>query len=195
MPRADRAARPAHGPTRAARVAPRFTSASTCVPIVRRAGKSPPGIPRIARPVRASSGPSSNTDPRSFPTSSWLGSDVLISRQRTRTVVVPRPCTSAPSSVKSCAITSTSPIRGILLRTHSSVVRRQAASRGSAAFLLPSTSIEPDMGRPPSINRLDIKSLPCRRSLPAARRRSARGPAGGTGRSGFEYPRLSLPLR
>ena len=40
------------------------------VPIVRRAGKSPPGMPSIARPVRASSGPSSSTDPRSLPTSS-----------------------------------------------------------------------------------------------------------------------------
>ena len=69
--------------------------------------------------------------------------------------------------VSSFAITSTSPMRGMFVSTHSSVVSRHAASSGSAAFLLPSTSIVPEIGRPPSISRLDIKNLPGRRSLPA----------------------------
>ena len=161
-------------PVEGSTVAPRLTSASIWVPMVRRAGKSPPGIPRMARPVRASSGPSNRTDPRSLPTSSLLGSDVLMFWQRTRTVVVPRPWTSAPISFRSLAITSTSPMRGMLVSTHSSVVSRHAASSGSAAFLLPSTSMRPEIARPPSINRLDIKSLPGKRSLPAAPRRTAR---------------------
>ena len=54
--------------------APIASSASRWVPIVRRAGKSPPGGAICARPSRASSGPSSSTDPRSRPTSVRSGS-------------------------------------------------------------------------------------------------------------------------
>ena len=38
---------------------------------------------------------------------------------------------------------------GMLVSTHSSVVSRRAASSGSAAFLFPSTSIVPEIRRPP----------------------------------------------
>ena len=56
------------------RARPSPASASRCVAIVRRAGKSPPGGASCARPRRASSGPSSSTEPRSRPTSAPSGS-------------------------------------------------------------------------------------------------------------------------
>ena len=58
-----------------------------CVEIVRRAGKSPPGGAMCARPVRASSGPSSSTDPRSRPTSARSGESVVNVGVRMRSVV------------------------------------------------------------------------------------------------------------
>ena len=107
-----------------------------CVEIVRRAGKSPPGGAMCARPVRASSGPSSSTEPRSRPTRPRSGESVVSFGVRMRSVVVPMPSTSAPRSRSSRAITSTSPMRGTLVSTHSSSVRRQAASSGSAGVLV-----------------------------------------------------------
>ena len=65
--------------------------------------------------------------------------------------------TSAPRSRSSRAITSTSPIRGTLVSTHSSSVSRHAASSGSAAFLLPSTATRPWSRWPPSISSVDIQ--------------------------------------
>ncbi len=146
--------------------------ASRCVEIERLAGKSPPGNARCARPRRASSGPISSTDPRIRPTSFASGSSFVTFSQRTRTVDVPMPSTVAPRSMSSCAIASTSLMRGMLVSTHSSLVRRHAASNGSAAFLLPSTSTDPDRRRPPSICRMDISSHQGRRFLPEARRRT-----------------------
>ena len=64
--------------------APIASSASRCVEIVRRAGKSPPGGAMCARPSRASSGPSSSTEPRSRPTSAAIG------------IVLPAPAGSDP---------------------------------------------------------------------------------------------------
>src|SRR5205807_1804006 len=80
---------------------------------------------------------------RGRPTSAPSGSSLTISGQRTRSVVLPMPSTSPLRSRISRAITSTSLIRGTLVRTHSSLVSRHAASSGSAAFLLPSTSTAP----------------------------------------------------
>src|SRR5204863_5853335 len=68
------------------------------------------------------------------------------------------PSTCPPRSRISRAITSTSLIRGTLVRTHSSTVNRQAASSGSAEFLFPSTSTALDRRWPPSINSVDINS-------------------------------------
>src|SRR5581483_3845364 len=132
-------------------------SASRCVLIVRRAGKSPPGAPRYARPRRASNGPSSSTDPRKRPTSAPSGSSLTTSGQQIRSVVLPIPSTSAPRSSSSRAITSTSLMRGTFVSTHASVVSRHAASSGSAAFLLPSTSTDPDRRWPPSMTSVDIE--------------------------------------
>src|SRR3954471_19267485 len=125
--------------------------------IVRRAGKSPPGGARTARPRRASSGPSSSTEPRSLPTNAPSGSSFTTSGQRTRSVELPMPSTSAPRSRSRRAITSTSLIRGTLVSSHHSVVSRHAASSGSAAFLLPSTETRPESRRPPSISSVDIE--------------------------------------
>ena len=55
----------------------------------------------------------------------------------------PRPRSSSP-------MTATSRIRGTLVSSHGSEVRRQAASSGRAAFLLPSTSTRPPSRWPPS---------------------------------------------
>ena len=83
--------------------------------MVRRVGKSPPGGATEARPVRASSGPSSSTEPRSRPTSARSGSWLRTSRHWMRSVVLPMPSTSAPRSSSSRAITSTSAMRGTLV--------------------------------------------------------------------------------
>src|ERR1051326_1523778 len=69
------------------------------------------------------------------------------------------PSTSAPRSSLSRAITSTSLMRGTFVSTHSSVVRRQAARSGSAEFLLPSTSTDPESRCPPSISSVDICAI------------------------------------
>ncbi len=69
------------------------------------------------------------------------------------------PSTSAPRSRSRRAITSTSPIRGTLVSTHSSSVSRHAASSGSAAFLLPSTATRPSRRCPPSISSVDIREV------------------------------------
>ncbi len=87
--------------------------------MVRRAGKSPPGAARRAEPLRASSGPSSSTDPRSRPTSAGSGRSELTEAHVMRTVDVPRPATVAPRPASRSIITSTSRIRGTLVRTHS----------------------------------------------------------------------------
>ena len=120
-----------------------------------------PAARRRARPRRASSGPSSSTEPRSRPTSALSGSSLVTSRHRMRSVVLPMPSTSAPRSSSSRAITSTSAMRGTLVSVHGSSVSRQAAISGSAAFLLPSTSTRPSMRRPPSITSVDMQ---CRQS-------------------------------
>ena len=131
--------------------------------------------------------------------------DLRAAHAQRRACRCPRP--AAPRSISSRAITSTSLMRGTLVSTHSSVVSRQAASSGSAVFLLPSTSTAPDRRWPPSISKCRHESVVVsvsvpatqllsssgsagrhrsrrdRRSLPAARRRSARARRPGTGRS------------
>jgi len=54
-------------------------------------------------------------------------------------------------------MTSTSPILGTFVITHSSSVSRHAARIGSAAFLLPSTATLPSSRVPPSIISEDIE--------------------------------------
>ena len=76
-------------------LAPIAASASRCVEIERRAGKSPPGGARCARPTRASNGPSRRTEPRSRPTSARSGAWLRTRAARTRSVVLPMPSTSA----------------------------------------------------------------------------------------------------
>ena len=147
-------------------------SAWMCVLIVRRAGKSPPGGARRAAPRRASSGPSSSTEPRSLPTSTGSGRSLVIDSHLIRSVDVPAPCTVAPRPWMISSSTSTSRIRGTLLMTHSSSLRRQAAISGSAEFLLPSTATVPDSRRPPSILKVAISPPPAREPAPDARIRS-----------------------
>ncbi len=158
--------------------------------MVRRAGKSPPGGASRAAPRRASSGPSSSTEPRSFPTSTGSGRSVVTVSHWMRNVGVPAPSTVAPSPRSSSSSTSTSRMRGTLAIVHSSSVSRQAAISGSAEFLFPSTVTAPDSRRPPSIRNVAISPpslptsprawpcprrarTPCSQSLPAAARRTS----------------------
>ena len=166
--------------------APIARSACRCVSIVRRAGKSPPGGASRARPRRASSGPSSSTEPRSRPTSAGSGSSVVIVAQRIAQRRRADALDLAPRSSSSRAITSTSRMRGTFVSTHSSSVSRHAASSGSAAFLLPST-VDPArqplaafnhqcghaVQTPRSVAQL-ARTHRDRRSPRAARRRTAR---------------------
>ena len=134
-------------------------------PLLARRGRAivaPPGGAITARPRRASSGPINSTEPRSRPTSVLSGSSFVTFAQRIRSVVLPMPSTSAPRSSSSRAITSTSAMRGMLVSVHHSSVNRHAATSGSAAFLLPSTSTRPSMRRPPSITNVDTRIHPDR---------------------------------
>ena len=146
-----------------------------------------------AFPTRASSGPSSSTEPRSRPTRVRSGAWVRDLLVRTLIVVVPMPSTSAPMSASRRAITSTSPMRGTLVSTHSSSVSRQAASSGSAAFLLPSTATRPSSRWPPSMRSVDISS-----ALPADSPRPPRSPAANprnTGSGRRRTPKVSSTRR
>ena len=160
-------------------------SASRCVVIVRRAGKSPPGGARRARSAPREQ--RSEQQHRSAQPADQRGIGlVAVTRgQRTRSVVsrCPRPRRQGRPAAR--AITSTSRMRGTLVSTHSSVVSRQAASSGSAAFLLPST-VDPARQPAAALNRAltyvrflctrgaragspaPMSSIPGRRSLRAA---------------------------
>ena len=152
--------------------------------MVRRVGKSPPGGARRTRPVRARSGPISSTDPRRRPTSFGSGVSLVTVGVESRACGVPSPLTRAPTPVSRSAITRMSEMRGTFSRRHVSSLSRQAATSGSAEFLLPSTVMRPDSRRPPSMRSVDMvvygadrrvsRTRRGRRSLRAGSRRSAR---------------------
>ena len=162
-----------------------------CVLMVRRAGKSPPGGASRAAPRRASSGPRSSTEPRSFPTSTGSGRSVVIDAHLILRVDVPAPSTVAPSPRMISSSTSTSRIRGTLLMTHSSSLRRQAAISGSAEFLLPSTATLPDSRRPPSILKVAINPPQPREPAPGARIRATQSLRAGGRRTAPALPACS----
>ena len=121
-------------------------SAARCVLMVRRAGKSPPGGASIARPRRASSGPRSSTEPRKRPTSAGSGSSFVTSR-------TPHAHRRRADAVDFGAEIQQQPRHHLdvgdarHVGEHAFFGRsRHAASSGSAAFLLPSTSTGPDSG-------------------------------------------------
>ena len=149
-------------------------------------------------PTRASSGPTSNTDPRSRPTRRGSGSSPVICRQHTRSVVVPTPLTSAPRLWRRSTMTPTSLIRGTFCSSQGSSVSTHAASSGRAAFLFPSTSIWPARRCPPSttsavggvplplvrgLSVLSVKILPDNESRLEVVHQSDSGPWCGTARS------------
>src|SRR3954452_12526349 len=67
-----------------------------------------------------------------------------------------RHSTSTPRCSRSSTIASTSRMRGMLRRTTSSRVSREAASTGRAAFLLPAGTTVPERGYPPSMRNFDM---------------------------------------
>ena len=180
--------------------APIATSASRCVAIVRRAGKSPPGGARCARPRRASSGPSSSTEPRSRPTSAPSGSSLIDLAAAHAQRRVPMPSTSAPRS-------SEQPRHHLDVADprhvgeHALFGRQQARGQQRQRGVLVAFDVDARRtgGWPPSISSVDmmVESVVSRvsrsrrdtRSPRAARRRSCSRTARGTARSARGCPR------
>src|SRR3954469_10033806 len=137
--------------------APSPEKASRCGSRRRRPMTSPPGGGSVARPKRASSGPASRNDAR-------------ISSESSRSTSASGPRSAAHSAI-SCSLrhstlTPNRSSRAIILRkcwisgtlsmTTSSVVSRQAARIGSAAFLLPAGVTLPGSGTPPSMTNFSM---------------------------------------
>ena len=130
-------------PGRRARRAPIASSASRCVEIVRRAGKSPPGGARRARPRRASSGPSSSTEPRSRPTSARVG---LVARHLRRTDAQRRRADAVDLGAEVRAAAAPSPRRRRSAARWSARTRRRSAGTRPAAAAPRSCCLRPSTG-------------------------------------------------
>ena len=130
---------------------PSRSSASMWTSSRRRPMTSPPGGGTIASPARASSGPAKRIEARIRRQSSSSSSVPGVLAACTSTSPPPRRSTVTPSATASASIVATSVIAGTFLRTTGSSVSRQAATIGSAAFLLPVARIVPSSGRRPSM--------------------------------------------
>src|SRR3954454_22370921 len=130
--------------------APSARKASRCGSSRRRPITSPPGGGIIASPKRASSGPATRKDARIR--SARVGSTSVLRTPSAHSATALSCCsTVTPRSSRRTSIASVSRIRGMLWRTISSSVSRQAASSGRAAFLLPAGTTGPDSRTPPSM--------------------------------------------
>ena len=127
-------------------VAPSARKASRCGSRRRRPITSPPGGGISARPKRASSGPASRNEARMRLESSSSTSVWSTSSARRATTFSSRHSTFTPSRISSSSMASTSRMRGTLRSTTSSLVSSEAASAGSAAFLLPAGVRVPESG-------------------------------------------------
>ena len=139
--RRARRARPA--PARASRSCAASGSRRPEAPGAR--GRSGRAAAPSAAPTRAGVRPASDRACRSSPSGVEISS-----------VGVPSPLTRAPTPVSRSAITRMSEMRGTFSRRHVSSLSRQAATSGSAEFLLPSTVMRPDSRRPPSMRSVDM---------------------------------------
>src|SRR3954454_19319076 len=134
---------------------------------------SPPGGGSTARPKRASSGPATRNEARMRSVfESGISTSGSTFAAFSATTLSSRHSTSTPRCSRRPSIASTSLMRGMLRRMTSSSVRRQAASTGSAAFLLPAGMTVPDRGYPPSMRNFSIaaRSVPKGCDAPAVRR-------------------------
>src|SRR6266540_1757458 len=159
-------------------VTPSVLKASRCVSRRRRPMPSPPGEGSTQRPVRASSGPASSTEPRIREQST--GSSVVrwTLRGSMRTVLGSTSVTSAPVEATSWSMVSTSRMWGTFRSRTGSSASSEAATIGRAPFLLPAGRIMPLSGCPPLMTKLSIP-LP---GIGTVARRITLPRGGGTGR-------------
>src|SRR3954454_19641613 len=135
--------------------APSARKASRCGSSRRRPITSPPGGGIIASPKRGSSGPATRKDARIR--SARVGSTSVLRTPSAHSATALSCCsTVTPRSSRRTSIASVSRMRGMLWRTISSSVSRQAASSGRAAFLLPAGTTVPDSGTPPSMTNFSM---------------------------------------
>src|SRR5829696_3785616 len=123
----------------------------------RRPITSPPGGGMSARPKRASSGPASRNEARMRSAQPRSTSVCVTVSARISTVMSSRQSTSTSSRLRSSIIAPTSRIRGTFRSSTGSLVSSEAASAGSAAFLLPAGTMVPERGAPPSMMNFSMR--------------------------------------
>ena len=156
--------------------APIARSAPRCIAIVRRAGKSPPGGASLARPRRASSGPSRSTEPRSRPDQAALGLVALDPRAPDAKRARPDPV-DLGAEVDQQARHHLDVADARHVGEDALLVGEQArGDERQRGVLVAADDDAPDSGRPPSISSVDTGTLSSRAGT-AGRRRSltARG--------------------
>src|SRR3954454_24970182 len=118
---------------------------------------SPPGGGISTWPQRASSGPATRNEARIRSVfATGISTPVFkLPAHRARTLSS-RHSTSTPRCSSNSSMASTSRIRGMFRSTTSSSVSRQAASAGSAVFVLPAGTTVPDSGNPPAMRNLSM---------------------------------------
>src|SRR4030043_373748 len=132
------------------------------VSTLRRPITSPPGGGSLRSPVRATMGPANKIDARIRRHKSGWRSAGHKSFAWNLQVWLSNFSAITPRLFINEIISCTSRISGTLCKVTGSEVRRQAASRGNAAFLFPEGVTSPFRGYPPWIINLSIEfSLPC----------------------------------
>src|SRR5687768_5407249 len=131
--------------------APMACSPLTCWSTGRCPIAQPPGSDTLARPQRASSGPSTSTEARMVLTSSYGAVGSLIERACRRMPPSAAGCTSTPIWASSLAMVATSISRGTPASCSGLALSNAAHMIGRAAFLAPDTRASPRSSRPPVI--------------------------------------------
>src|SRR5712691_3558239 len=147
-------------------VAPIACRPLTCWSTGRRPIAQPPGSDTLARPQRASSGPSTSTEARMVFTSSYDAVGSLILAARSINWPSAGRWTSTPIWRRSLPIVETSTRLGTLVRATRWSVSSAAHMIGSAAFFAPETRTSPCSGRPPVMRNLSTRFplLGCQRA-------------------------------
>src|SRR3989454_8611963 len=147
-------------------VAPIAWRPFTCWSTGRKPIAQPPGSDTLARPQRASSGPSTSTEARMVFTSSYDAVGSLIAAARSVSCPSAGRCTSTPIWRRSLPIVETSTRLGTLLRATRWSVSSAAHMIGRAAFFAPETRTSPCSARPPVMRSLSTRFplLGCQRA-------------------------------
>ena len=155
--------------------------------MVRRVGKSPPGCDSLADPYRASSGPRSNTDPRSFPDQHGIGAIAgdfpALNSQRVRAGTVDRRAEPPQQLEQDVDVTYARHVA-----QHAFLIGQQAGgNERQRCILVPFDDDPPRQPRPPWILSFAISPLHRdTRFLREARRRTASAPRTCSDRSALE---------